>query len=138
MSIPVYQWYEIPPNTPGDISDEDEELSAFDNYTEEESLLWDRLFGSIILSPVDLLMMNLINNEPINEEPSNNDSPINEEPSNNDSPTNEEPIGEYINIPENEEEIYPDDPSYISGEYASQEFNPEFDMMWPMDIEEDI
>lgn len=122
MSIPVYQWYEIFSNTPGDIPD-DENLSAFDNNTYGELLFWDRLFG-FILSPVDLLVMNTINNEPINEEPSNNDSS-----------TNEEPTGEYINIPKNEEEIYSDNPPNISGEYASQEFNPELDMMWPMDME---
>ena len=120
MSIPVYQWYEIPRNTPGDISDEDEELSAFDNYTEEESALWDRLFASVILSPIDWSAMR---NEPVN-----NEQPINNEPITNE---NEEQIRE-------EEEIYPDDPPYISGEYASQEFNTEHDMMWPMDMEEDV
>jgi hypothetical protein len=124
IHIPVYQWYEIPPNTPGDISD-DEELSAFDDYTEEESALWDRLFGSIILSPIDILMMNFNNDE----------EPINNEP------TNEEQMRDVAAAdaaPEKEEEIYPDNPPNISGEYASQEFNTEYDMMWPMDMEEDI
>ena len=117
IHIPVYQWYEIPPNTPGDISDE--ELSAFDNYTEEESALWDRLFGSIILSPIDILMMNF-----------NND----EEPINNEESTNEQQMRDVADAtPEKEEEIYPDNPPNISAEYASQEFNPELDMMWPME-----